>query len=136
MSSILVLFLFLLLAAPAAVAFVRRDFGWMTGGFYAAVMIGLLAWHVGFRIGEMPDAAALAKARGGNAAVEGSRCEQVLATAEQGRVVLDRRDPNKLVVSAGLWPQLPEQIRTALTECANTARPADRRDRPVEIVTR
>jgi hypothetical protein len=109
--------------------------GW-TGGFYGAVAAGLLAWHVGFGIGEIPDAAAIAKARAGGPAVQGSRCEQVLATAEQGRLVLDRRNPNRLVVSAALWPQLPEEVRTAISQCADTIRPADQRERPVEVVTR
>ncbi|HZF94064.1 MAG TPA: hypothetical protein VEZ20_04235 [Allosphingosinicella sp.] len=136
MSSALVLLLFLLLAAPAVLAFVRRDLGWITGGFYGAVAAGLLAWHVGFAIDEIPDAAAIAKARAGGAGVQGSRCEQVLATAEQGRVVLDRRNPNRLVVSAALWPQLPEEVRTALSQCADTIRPADQRERPVEVVQR
>ena len=136
MSSVLILLLFLAIAAPALVAFVRRDLGWKTGGFYGAVAAGLLAWHVGFSIGEMPDAAALAKARAGGPALQGSRCEQVLSTAEQGRLVLDRRNPNRLVVAAALWTQLPEEVRTAITQCADTIRPADQRERPVEIVTR
>ncbi|HEX8191436.1 MAG TPA: hypothetical protein VF552_00910 [Allosphingosinicella sp.] len=136
MSTILILLLFLLLAAPALVAFFRRDLGWKTGGFYGAVAAALLAWHVGFGMNEIPDAAALAKARASGPAVQGSRCEQVLATAEQGRVVLERRDPNRLVVSGALWTQLPEEVRTALTQCADTIRPADQRERPVEVVTR
>jgi outer membrane lipoprotein SlyB len=136
MSSALVLLLFLLLAAPALLAFVRRDLGWWTGGFYGAVAAGLLAWHVGFGMGEIPDAAAIAKARAGGPAVQGSRCEQILATAEQGRLVLDRRNPNRLVVSAALWTQLPEEVRTAISQCADTIRPADQRERPVEVVTR
>jgi hypothetical protein len=136
MSSVIVLLLFLVLAAPALVAFVRRELGWVTGGFYGAVVAGLLAWHVGFSIGPIPDAASIARARAAGPAVSGSRCEQVLATAEQGRVVLDRRDPNRLVVAAALWQQLPEEVRAALTECADTVRPADQRERPVEIVTR
>lgn len=136
MTSALILLLFLLLAAPALIAFLRRDLGRVTGGFYAAAAAGLLAWHVGFAIDALPDAAAIAKARAGSLAVQGSRCEQVLATAEQGRLVLDRRNPNRLVVSASLWPQLPEEVRTALTQCADTIRPADQRERPVEVVQR
>jgi hypothetical protein len=136
MSSVLVLLLFLLLAAPAIVAFVRRDVGLKTGGFYVAVVAALLAWHVGIEIGEIPDSAALDKARAGSSAIQGSRCEQVLTTAEQGRLILDRRDPNRLVVSASLWPQLPEEVRTALTQCADTIRPGDQREQPVEIITR
>ena len=134
MSSALILGLFLLLAAPAIVGFFRRDLGWKTGAFYVAVLAGLLAWHVGFKIGAMPDPRTLAKAPVG--IVDSSRCEQVLSTAERGRLVLDRRNPNRLVVAAASWQQIPEEVRTAITECASSVRPADRRDTPVEVVPR
>jgi hypothetical protein len=134
MSSILILFLFLLIAAPALAAFLRQDIGWKTGAFYGAVAALLLAWHVGFSVGPMPDKSALARAPGGVADV--GRCEQALRAAQRGGIVVDRSDPNRLVVRAALWQQLPEDVRTALTECANSVRPADRRDQPVEIVNR
>jgi hypothetical protein len=134
MSSAIILLLFLILAAPALIAFVRRDLGWKTGGFYGLVAAALLAWHVGFSVGPMPDAAAITR---GNVGIgDGSRCEQVLATAERGRIVLDRRNPDRLVVAAALWQQLPEEVRAAIAECAGVVRPADRRETPVEVVPR
>lgn len=134
MSTILILLLFLVIAAPALIAFLRQDLGWMTGAFYAAAAIALLAWHVGFSVGPMPDRTALARAPGGVA--DAGRCEQALAAAERGGIVVDRTDPNRLVVRGALWQQLPDDVRTALTECANSLRPADRREQPVEIVNR
>jgi hypothetical protein len=132
MSSALIFGLFLLLAAPALIAYFRRDLGWKTGAFYVAIPAALLAWHVGLSIGPIPDP--LDRAPAG--IIDGSRCEQVLATAERGRVILDRRNPNRLVVAGALWSQLPEEVKAALTQCAGSARPADRRDAPVEVVTR
>lgn len=132
MSSILILILFLLIAAPALFALLRQDIGWRTGSFYGAVCAALLAWHVGFTVGEMPSAAALARGTGG--AVEVSRCEQALQTAQQGRLIGDRSNPRRLVVNRELWQQLPEDVREALTECANAVRPPAQRDEPLEVV--
>lgn len=135
MSSALILLLFLLLGAPALFAFLRGDAGWKTGAFYGLVSILLLGWHIGFSVGSMPDAGSLGR-RPQNLVLEGSRCEQALATAERGRIILDRRDPNRLIVSAASWQQIPEEVRAALIACAGNVRPADARERPVEVVTR
>lgn len=135
MSSVLILLLFLLLAAPALFAFWRRDLGLKTGAFYGAVLAGLLIWHLGFSIGEIPSREDLVKARSGTA-LEGSRCEQALAAAERGGIVIDRANPSRLVVDAAIWPQLPQDLRAPLIECANNVRPLDQRERPVEIVER
>lgn len=135
MSSVLILLLFLLLAAPALYAFWRRDLGYKTGVFYGAVLAGLVAWHLGFSIGEVPSRSELMKARSGTA-LEGSRCEQALAAAERGGIVIDRSNPNRLVVNGAIWQQLPQDVRAPLTECANSLRPLDQRERPVEIVER
>ncbi|HEX8644461.1 MAG TPA: hypothetical protein VF702_11175 [Allosphingosinicella sp.] len=134
MSTILILLLFLLLAAPALAAFLRRDLGWKTGAFYGAVATALLAWHVGFSVGPMPDRAAFKLGPG--AVLDADRCEQALAAAQRGGIVADRSDPNRLVVRRAIWDQLPDDVRGALTDCANSVRPADRRDQPVEIVNR
>ena len=135
MSSALILFLFLLLAAPALIAFVRSDVGWKTGAFYGLVLVLLLGWHVGFSVSSIPDAGTLGP-RPQATGLEGSRCEEALATAQRGGIILDRRDPNRLVVSAAVWQQIPEEVRTALTQCADSVRPAGARERPVEVVTR
>lgn len=132
MSTILILILFLLLAAPALLALLRQDLGWRTGGFYGAVVAALLAWHVGFAIGPIPSAASLARAPG--VVLEGSRCEQALQTATQARMIVDRRDPRRLVVNRELWQQMPESVREALTECARTTRPLGQREEPLEVV--
>ena len=134
MSSAIVLLLFLAVAGPALVAFVRRDVGWKTGGFYGVALLMLLGWHVGFAVGPMPTRAALAPQSAGP--VGATRCEQALDTAERGGIVRDRSDPSRLVVDEALWQQLPEEVRVALTDCAESLRPADERDEPLEVVNR
>ena len=134
MSSLLILALFVLLAAPAFVAFFRRDLGWKTGAFYTALPAALLAWHVGFATGPMPDMKEIAGAQ--STVLDGDRCAQVLDAAERGRVILDRRNPDRLVVADALWKQLPEEVRTALAECAGSVRPADKQTAPVQVVPR
>lgn len=125
--------LFLAVAAPALLAFLRQDVGWRTGAFYGALALALLAWNVGFAVGPVPSGASLI--RPGAAAPSSDRCEQVLATAERGRVILDRSNPSRLVVSEGLWAQLPEVVRTALVQCTQTLR-GDGGDGAVEVVQR
>lgn len=134
MSSVVILLLFLLLAAPALAAFLRQDLGWKTSSFYGLVTMGLLAWHIGFSVGPVPDLRSIARPPVG--ALEGSRCEQALRAAERGQIVLDRSNPDRMVVRGQLWEQLPEDVRRALAECASLIRPADRRGEPVGIVTR
>lgn len=134
MATLLILGLFLLIAAPALWAMLRRDVPSWVGAFYGVGAVALLAWHVGFGLGPMPDAASLARAPAG--VPDGTRCEQALATAERGRIVLDRSNPDRLVVDDALWEQIPEELRAALTGCADSLRPADRRQEPVAVVGR
>jgi hypothetical protein len=117
---VLISALILAVAAPALLAFLRQDLGWRTGGFYGALVMALLAWHVGFAVGPMPTGASLI--RPGAAAPSGDRCEQALSTAERARIILDRSNPARLVVAEGLWSQIPEGVRTALVQCAESLR--------------
>ena len=132
MSTILVLLLFAVLAAPALLAFLRREVGWRTGGFYGAALLLLLGWHVGFALGPMPTRAALSPRAA--AAPGATQCEQALDTAQRGGIVRDRSDPSRLVVDEDLWGRIPENVRTALAACADSLRPVDGRDEPLEVV--
>jgi hypothetical protein len=124
----------LAIAAPALLAFLRGEVGWRTGGFYGALGAALLAWHVGFAVGPIPDAAALAQPV--NGAPSGNQCEQALTAAERGRIVIDRSNPDRLVVDQRLWAQIPAEMRTALTQCADSLRPQVERDHAIEVVNR
>lgn len=124
----------LAVAAPALIAYRRGDMGWRTGMFYGALSAVLLAWHVGFSVGPMPERSALARPA---ADAPGSdRCTQALDAAQRGGIVLDRSNPARLVVNPSVWDQIPADIRAALTQCAETVRPAGQRDAPIEVVNR
>jgi hypothetical protein len=61
-------------------------------------------------------------------------CEQALEQAQRGGLIVDRRNPQRVTVRRGLWAELPEQAKTALTMCFEATRPAAAAGRPVEIV--
>jgi hypothetical protein len=127
--------LVLAVAAPALLAFLRQDVGWRTGTFYGVAVMALLAWHVGFALGPMPTGASLVRPGTPGAAPSGDRCEQALSTAERARIILDRSNPSRLVVSQSLWAQVPEGVRTALVDCAASLRP-EGAGGSVEVVNR
>lgn len=118
---LLVGLLLVAVAAPALLAFLRQDLGWRTGGFYAALIMALLACYLGFGLGPMPTGASLIRPNA--APPTADRCEQAVSTAERARIILDRRNPTRLVVQRALWEQIPEDVRTALVECAESLRP-------------
>jgi hypothetical protein len=132
---LLIAALILAVAAPALLAFLRQDVGWRTGTFYGVLVMALLAWHVGFAVGPMPTGASLMRAGRSPVAPSADGCEQVLSTAERGRIILDRSNPSRLVVSESLWAQIPESVRTALVDCAASLRP-EGASGPVEVVNR
>jgi hypothetical protein len=125
---------FLVLAAPAAIALIRQALGWKTVTFYGLALFAVSTWNLGFNVGAIPDAASLAKPKG-PVQLEGSRCEQAIGVAERGGIVLTRSE-SRLVVKGEVWSQLPEEVRTALTECARLIRPPHRQDQPLEVVER
>ena len=124
----------LAVAAPALLAFLRGELGWRTGTFYGALSALLLAYYVGFSIGPFPDRKAIAGPSGG--APSSDRCDQAMEAAQRGGIVLDRSNPNRLVVNQNLWGQIPAEMQTALTQCAETLRPEGSGTAPLEVVNR
>lgn len=66
----------------------------------------------------------------------GGECAQVLQVLTEARVILDRRDPGRLVVARQFWSQLPSAVRDATVACADEARPADSAGGPIQVVER
>jgi len=126
--------LVLVVAAPALLGYLRGDLGWRTGAFYCALSAALLAYYVGFSVGPMPDRAAIAGPI--DAAPSGDRCEQALDAAQRGGIVIDRSNPNRLVVNQSLWDQIPADMRTVLTQCAESLRPEGSSAAPLQVVNR
>jgi len=123
----------LAIAAPALIGYLRGDVGWRTGSFYGLLGAGLMAYYVGFSIGPLPDRAAIAGPVGGTPSSD--RCEQALDAAQRGGIILDR-SPTRLVVNPSVWSQIPAEMQTALTQCAETLRPPSGDAGPIEVVNR
>lgn len=60
-------------------------------------------------------------------------CAEVLRVSEQGGLIRDRSNPNRLVVDGSLWGRVPETARSAIVQCAESARPDEARG-PMRIV--
>ncbi len=58
-------------------------------------------------------------------------CRQVRDRLKQAKLLLDDSDPNKVVVNGATWRQIPEQVRSAVSECFEQLAPGDG---PVTIV--
>lgn len=54
-------------------------------------------------------------------------CAEVVRISEQGRLIVDRSDPRRLVVDQRLWARLPEEAQAAIVECAEIMRPEESR---------
>ena len=68
---------------------------------------------------QLPDAANTE----GNA-VPQAQCVELIAALEQGRIILDRRTPPRLIVSRDRWSQLPEEAAGAILDCVHRTWPA------------
>ena len=134
LSLLVILVLLIVFAAPALLALLRKDFGWRTGSFYAATMIVLVAWHVGLSVGPLSATGGLMRPPVG--AVDGTRCEQALTAAERAGIILDRSNPSRLIVRRTIWAEIPEEVRTALAQCVETARPDAAGAGTVEVIER
>lgn len=49
-------------------------------------------------------------------------CAEILRISAQGRLLLDRSDPGRLVVNAELWERVPGEAQRAIVECVRNAR--------------
>ena len=58
-------------------------------------------------------------------------CKEVTARLKEGRLLLDDSDPRRVVVAGATWRQLPDSVRTAITDCFAKLAPGEE---PVEIV--
>ena len=85
------------------------------GGLYLALVAGLAVYHLSVNA---PNAPAIAqRIVPTDDPRQDPRCVRVLDLAQQGGIVLDRGDPDRLVVSKSLWAQVPEKVADALVSC-------------------
>ncbi len=69
------------------------------------------------------------------AAEAANMCGEVVRISEQGRLILDRTNPRRLVVAQALWSRLPAEVQRSLVECAEAMRPEGTRSGPMRVVT-
>jgi hypothetical protein len=119
----IVIGLLVVLLAPAVWA-VRSARG---QALAAVVLLGLLASttavHVGLALSLRPkpgSLAAVADDLGTGVAPESlsaEQCGDILSAAESNRLIIDRSDPHRIIVSGKYWEQLPRQIGDILLSC-------------------
>lgn len=129
--------LYLLLAVPALLAFVRPRLGWVAVLSYS-VLAGLLVVHyVGFSVGPLPGLteADLRSPVGGESAAPVEQCQQAVQMAERGGLILDRTR-TQVAVRGGMWTQLPKPAQDTLVACLEASRPPGAAEQPLEIVER
>jgi len=85
------------------------------------------------RLARMPAAEAMpANMQTGEAA---GMCGEVIRLSERGRVILNRSNPQRLVVNGSLWQQLPPEAQQSIVQCAELMRPAEARSGHMTVVT-
>lgn len=112
MSSIVVLALFVLVVAPLILTLYRTKLRWAVGAFYLVFATGVAAYHIELPA-DLPRPARPVTAASGM----GARCHEALELSEQAGIILERKDPARLVVSKTSWPQVPKQVQDALIAC-------------------
>jgi hypothetical protein len=125
---LLLLALFILFALPGLMAITHPRGPAIATLFYMVLVVGLALHYFGLSFGgRMPAVAAP-----GTEAP--ALCGQAIEQAEGGGLIVDRTNPSRVVVSRGLWNELPEQIQDGIVMCLDLSRPADQRETPVVVV--
>jgi hypothetical protein len=122
---------FAIALSPAALAAMRPGFGGVAAVFYGIATLAAASFHTGIFSRDLAphDFGAI-----GSQPTPGDECAEVLQLLQQARVIIDRRDPARLVVARAAWEQLPSAVRDAATFCADRARPEGENIRPLEVV--
>jgi hypothetical protein len=128
-STLLALALYLIAAAPLAIAARKR--AWV-GGIAGIYAVGILL-VVGFQIGVRHEPEYVARAERPAIQADG-QCAQAIDLLTANHVILDRSDPSRPVVDREIWRQLPPSVRDAVTTCLDRARPAGEGGDAVHVV--
>ena len=116
MSTFLVLAFYLLLALPLALLFFLPKLKWAVGGLYLLLGTGVAAYHLEVAPPDVPRIARPVAAAAGNLAAD-PRCAKALELSQEAGIVLERKTPDRLVVSARYWSQVPPEVQQALVAC-------------------
>lgn len=83
---------------------------------YGAITLGMVAYQLGIGGSSPIRAVDTNAARQTN--LSPAQCGRILQTLDEARVIVDRRNPARLVVVRALWEQLPRQAQEATLICA------------------
>ena len=135
--------LFLLVLAPLAVALDRERAVRLTRPLlagYALLFAALAIYEISpFQTREkavLSTAGLTATSEPGMGTTASAQCAQAVSQSEVAGLILDRRNPGRVIVNGRFWNQIPEQAQEALIYCLEQSRARDANSRPVEIVER
>ena len=117
MSTFLVLALYLLLALPLVLVFFLPRLKWAAGALYLMLGTGVAAYHLEFSAADLPPIPQPMAAMAADNLAEDPRCAKALELSEQAGIVVERKTPERFVVSARIWTQVPPQVQQALVAC-------------------
>lgn len=106
--------LFILIAAPGVLALSRPGSRRIAVPLYLVLVVGLATYHAGVPFsGE----ASLPVAGGSSGQAPAGLCQQAIRQSEQAGLILNRANPERVVVSRSLWAQLPQQVKDGVVLC-------------------
>ena len=109
------LLLYLLALAPLALSLLRGRGGKGALLLYAAAFAALLAASADLSPTPVPSAMSTGGAGAGMADAEG--CARALQVTDEAGIIIDRRNPRRVVVHGQLWRQLPQEAKDVLISC-------------------
>jgi hypothetical protein len=124
----LVSLLYFALFAPLMIIVLRPSSAKPLGVAYGVLIAGLASYHSGlFEPATLPP--------GGVPEVElnGTNCDELLALLDQAHIIIDRRNPPRLVVAGALWTQLPDDARDAVASCVQRSWPSSAPTAQIEV---
>lgn len=126
--------IYLVALAPAVLAALRPGLGRFAALFYGASALAAATFQLGIfsRQGLAPyDIEDIE-----NRSMQEGECGEVIRLLEGAGIIVDRRDPARLVVAQPAWDQMPPAVRDVATNCVERSRPEGANYQPIEIISR
>ena len=107
----LALYVAVLLPLAVGGSNLRRGVGWT----YVGLGLALAAYHTG--IFQSPALAPTDAVVRSGALVADEQCRQINELIVKAHLTVDRSDPEEIKVTGPGWDQVPEEVRSVVTEC-------------------
>jgi hypothetical protein len=125
--------------APCAAAYQYPRARLPAALLYGVMLTALAVHHTGLSLGGV-DVPTVAAAAPGAAPLSdqneelSQRCSEAVDMAEQGSLIRDKSNPQRVVVDRALWAQLPAFVKETLVLCLERSRPAAQAGTDLEII--